>query len=483
MILGVIGGQDHGLGDCSADTHVWCPLVENSINEEEHMAYRDRWRFSRTWWCQCVPCTWNSLLEGALAVFLVALVPLGCTRKVSVGEATAGAVAAVEFDIVRSGSGPVGIVKNDRAIRKALYEYDAADIIGALQRIYADTSDPERKGRAVVTLLAVDLGRSSDSQAARECAIALARQALTDEDERVAFLGLCVLRVISTGTTEDKKLAIQRSRYAVGTLLGSALYDALWKWGDRKALLDTVFEPYPEGMKEPDRALFKLRLIYAIEGCQRKEWRGEGLPPGLGERLVTLMDRDPLLAVECCDTLVFLQAKQSVASMKVLFARLAPGTPRTVLGVAILALSPRDVEFRSRLGKLIDDLVKECLTNPDRERQLMGVCRRLVTVACNEEDSSLLTQLWEACKPLATPVRARVLAECMLFARMHEDIILALVSHLPDDELRSLLASSAQLRQTVQVTLLGEEGSLATTPRQGVPIRSEQERRLRSLLE
>lgn len=344
------------------------------------------------------------------------------------------------------------------AVRRILSQFSPEKALGVLDTILA-SEDPSRRADAIIALRLLPLHNESASAATRARAIALARRAVMDRDERVSNRAITVLGELAAGDPEDISVVVERLHKAesISTLL--ACYVVLQRWGASDVILEQALVHAPDVHYRAQWELWRLRTKWAVWACRIREWQGLQCPETLAARLISLMPVDPDLALAAVGTLVELKARHLVPRLATAYETLAPGISRSVLGAGILALDPEQKDTALDLQNLQKVLVR-AFSGEDSD-PLGSVALAMFTAwvtrgAVASANSSLVANLLVGDQSLPAEEQGELLVTILREARGDEAFIWSVLGQTPDAVLDRILRSCPEVRHYVRESLLSK---------------------------
>lgn len=374
---------------------------------------------------------------------------VGCWGPPEIGPESA--IRALEATIGPTGSGNKAGIVDDLSARKKLGTYPVEDVIRAAAFVFNRAKVPEDKARALASLLMLDSQRARNPEYTGKQAAMLAQSGLADANPRVAFFGAQALEAWSHGDQDDRQAVARRLGDADESFLAESLYALLCKWGDRRAILARVYEPWPARSEGDASDRWALHVSFAIRACCRPDWRAQGVAPAeLAPYLVQLMEKEPRLTAPATDCLIELDARQVVPQMETLLGKLPPGATRALVGITMLTLGSGVPRPPKLVTQLLDEALREYQRSPDRLPTVRLLVRRFGVLGGKEQDKELPRLVWEECKVLTQEDRADLLWELMSGLASTDNSVSWAMDWISDAQLSQLLAVSPTLRMRLR---------------------------------
>lgn len=393
-------------------------------------------------------------MRACHAVAIVLLCAAGCETRP--GPRIQAAVE--EFRADRAGKGSSDLDAVRERVREEFGRWDAHTVMDVLETMYAE-KDPRTRAAVMCALELVPPGDVGVAVEIHERKVSLARRGVADADARVALSALLTLRVVSNGTPDDIESVTQRIRVSESAFLLAACYGTLEHWGAQDTALDLLTEARPED--EARVRAWRTRIRAALRACLKPRWRGEGMPPRLGQRLLSLMAEDAALVPHVAQVLVALGPQDAPRTMHSVFSRMKAGAFKAALGAAVLVLDPQRRELAAEVVAMQDALNREFLAAPESpplKVALVHYSRWLVQVADTQGNRTMLLHLWKGNTALPATIRAELLRETVWY--VNPEMKLCLLSHIEASCLREMLRADPSLGPRLADELRSDPGLL-----------------------
>lgn len=335
--------------------------------------------------------------------------------------------------------------EDEEKAKAVLGSHQSEKMVRLLEGVYRGSRDSAQRVR-VLAALHVASGLNGITGAAEQRMRALAKQAVLDENPRVA--GQAVMALWPWGDEADVKRLV-RSR--IGTASDPRLLQRLFIFLDTEAatvLLAELERPIPQrpgGLQE-----WCTRARIAMESC--RIYHSFPVPAALPDRLVTTIQTYPSLADAAVRCLARLDAKAVVPSLARLRDKL-PLQARDAVDAALAVLDP-STERSGHMRHLFAKAVQQHSAGSRPATHVVHRCEWVCYVAARTRDESLGSWLIDVIRAQSPKLRDDLLDRFIWATSGVPHIVLLGLNRCADEELHSLLRARPELADRLSEALV-----------------------------